>query len=329
MREFRPTRPPRGRLVRLGVVLDTRNDPRRLCEVATMCDRARIDALWVRDHGSSAEDPRLEALTALTLSGLATSHSRLGAIVNPGLRPPAMLAAVAGTMDVTFAGRLELGLGDDAGAWDGDRLRHLEAYATIVRDLLAGAAVTAHGPFVLDDATIGVPSPQPGGPRLGLEAMTPEHVAVAVRVADDVLIPARPVAAVVATAREIVRVCESAGRPAQSLGIGAILPVSVGRTTAEAHARADAEPYYRVFGHPAEVGIFGRLEECQDQLVTLAHGGVTDLRCVLPNSPDVHDVIAQLTSMVVGSTTVLSPDSPRSKAPDPPPWSGGPRALTP
>src|SRR6059036_3859086 len=48
--EFKPTRPPRGRLVRLGVVLDTRNAWGRLLEIARMCEGAGIDALWVRDH---------------------------------------------------------------------------------------------------------------------------------------------------------------------------------------------------------------------------------------------------------------------------------------
>src|SRR6266566_1062566 len=45
----RPTVAPPGRLVRLGVVLDTRNPIERLLEVARMCDRAGIGALWVED----------------------------------------------------------------------------------------------------------------------------------------------------------------------------------------------------------------------------------------------------------------------------------------
>src|SRR6266545_2769858 len=75
----RPTVAPPGRLVRLGVVLDTRNPIERLREVARMCDRAGIGALWVEDVeeagvgpapaagvGDAGDDaPRLDAWTAL------------------------------------------------------------------------------------------------------------------------------------------------------------------------------------------------------------------------------------------------------------------------
>src|SRR6266542_2644934 len=77
----RPTVAPPGRLVRLGVVLDTRNPLERLLEVARMCDRAGIGALWVEDVeeagvgpapaagvGDAGDDaPRLDAWTALAL----------------------------------------------------------------------------------------------------------------------------------------------------------------------------------------------------------------------------------------------------------------------
>lgn len=100
-----------------------------------------------------------------------------------------------------------------------------------------------------------------------------------------------------------------------------LLPVSIGRTTAEARARAGLD--YSGYGQPERDGIFGTLEECQDQVIALAHQGVTDLRVVLPDAADIDDVVAQLTAMVVGSTEVLRPDAPRSVAPDAPrDWGG-------
>jgi len=64
---FRPALAPPGRLVRLSVVLDTRNDPQRLLQIAIMCDRAGIDALWVRDSVPAAEGPsRDDAWTVLS-----------------------------------------------------------------------------------------------------------------------------------------------------------------------------------------------------------------------------------------------------------------------
>jgi hypothetical protein len=92
---------------------------------------------------------------------------------------------------------------------------------------------------------------------------------------------------------------------------------------AEAQARAGAESLFETVGPPSQVGVFGTLEQCQERVIELAHAGVTDLRCILPNSPDIHDVIAQLTAMSIGSVDVLSPGTPRSKAPDPPETWGG------
>lgn len=91
------------------------------------------------------------------------------------------------------------------------------------------------------------------------------------------------------------------------------------------------DPDFIRFGHPAEIGIFGTLEECQDRVIALAHAGITDLRCVVPATPDVHDVIAQLTSMTIGTVDVLVPGSLRSPAPPPPEgWGGRPdRPLAP
>ena len=100
-----------------------------------------------------------------------------------------------------------------------------------------------------------------------------------------------------------------------------LLPVSIGRTTTEAKARAGLD--FAGYGHPETDGIFGRLEECQDQVVALAHQGVTDLRLVLPDAEDIDDVVAQITSMVVGNMAVLRPDAPRSPSPGAPEQWGG------
>jgi hypothetical protein len=109
--------------------------------------------------------------------------------------------------------------------------------------------------------------------------------------------------------------------PAETEPWARLLPVSVGRTTAEARARASLD--YAGYGHPERDGIFGRLEECQDQVIALAHQGVTDLRLVLPDAGDVGDVVAQLTAMVVGDRERLRPDAPRSPSPEAPKDWGG------
>jgi probable F420-dependent oxidoreductase len=100
---------------------------RRLIEVAAAAERAGIDAVSVADHvvlggdldgypyGSFPGGPEghwLEPLTTLAAFAGATSTIRLmtGVLIAP-LRPAALLAKTAATLDQISAGRLELGVG--------------------------------------------------------------------------------------------------------------------------------------------------------------------------------------------------------------------------
>jgi hypothetical protein len=113
----------------------------------------------------------------------------------------------------------------------------------------------------------------------------------------------------------------AAGRP-----VLAEVTVSVGRTAAEARARADADELFTLAGHPAEQGLFGTLEECQAAAARLAQAGATELVCYLPLASDLPDVLAQLRSIAIGAG-VLRPGEPPSAAPPPPSGWGG-RRLT-
>ena len=99
------------------------------------------------------------------------------------------------------------------------------------------------------------------------------------------------------------------------------MTVVVGRSRAEAAALVELAAGFS-FGDPRESGLFGTLEDCQTQVAHLASAGVRDLRCVLPELPDVHDVLAQLPAMVVGHPATHHPDAARSADPPPPPWAG-------
>ncbi len=302
-----------------------------------MCDLVRIDALWVRDQLSSADGAsRLEAWTALTLAGLDAPRVRVGAVLNVAYRPAAVVAAMARTLDAALGGRLELGF--SAGRLEREQRavgsdladgptgsRRVGEYVVEVRRLTAGAPAGRTGARA---GQAGTTAGERGreGPTISVEASGAPLLEIAARVADNVVIPASPLIDISASVAQARRSCEAAGRDPATLGIAVELPVSIGRTSAEAQARADAEPLFREVGHPSKVGIFGTLEQCQDRVIELAHAGVTDLHCILPNTDDVHDVIAQLTAAAVGSTAVLTPDAPRSRAPDPPVgWGGRPR----
>lgn len=193
-------------------------------------------------------------------------------------------------------------------------------------DLLAQAeGAAAHQRFELAWSA-GRPAPRNDGPRRPRRSVVVREMAEvsrALAVADDIVLAAWLFPDLETAADEVRAEAIEAGRATDALGVAALLPVSVGRTQAEAEARVVADPLFERTGHPAETGIFGTLEECQDRVIALAHAGITDLRCLLPATLDAHDVIAQLTSMTVGTTDVLIPGSLRSPAPPPPDGWGG------
>ena len=96
--------------------------------------------------------------------------------------------------------------------------------------------------------------------------------------------------------------------------------MSIGRTPAEAEARPASTPVWPTSAISVEDGLFGTLETAQARVVELAHAGVTDLRCALPDVPDVHDVVAQLTAVVVGHARHPPPGRRSLGRPEPPSW---------
>jgi hypothetical protein len=289
MAAFQPTLAPPGRLVRLGVVLDARGRGGRMTEVARMCDRAGIGAVWMDDSAPPGPPPAIpDPLGGLRDLVPVVARARLGAIVAGG-RP-------VGALDGLPVERLELTLLGDARD-EVDRLR-------------GGFGDGRPRPTVAVEV---------GDP----ERLDRDRLAWLAGVTDDVLVAAADVDRVAEQARVVRELFALAGRDPAGLGVAVRLPVSIGRTVAEAAARWDAEPAFAGLGPPTRAGVFGTLEQCHDRVLALAHAGVTDLRCVLPDAPDVHDVIAQATAMTVGTVAKLVPGAPRSEPPPPPEGWGG------
>jgi hypothetical protein len=288
MAAFQPTLAPPGRLVRLGVVLDARSRGGRLVEVARMCDRAGIGAVWMDDSAPAGAGPSPDPLAGLRELAGVVARARLGAALAGGGPVP--------SLDGLPPDRLEL-------------------------TLLGGARDAA------DTLRAGFADDRPR-PTLAVEVGDPERLdrdrlAWLAGTADDVLVAAADVDRVAEQARALREAFALAGRDPASLGVAVRLPVSIGRTVAEAAARWNAEPAFAALGPPTQAGVFGTLEHCHERVIALAHAGVTDLRCVLPNAPDIHDVIAQATAMTVGTVAKLSPGAPRSEPPPPPEGWGG------
>jgi hypothetical protein len=300
---FQPVSRPLNRLVRLSVVLDPRNPLDRQRQIGRMCELAGIDAVW--------GTPPLDALAAI--AGV-TRDLRLGLAVD--------------VVEHSLHGRAV----DAPSGPSIDALGHAER--VIQTFLYEVASCSTVERFELTLPGVGIPptvlARWRSRARLGLRVVDslPAMYALVADCADDAVLSSATIsgAAGMATALELLRAaCEAAARDPATLGVALEVPVSVGRTTAEAFARAAAEPLFDQpqIGQPAVVGIFGTLEECQARVAQLAYAGVTDLRCSLPNAPDLPDVIAQLAAMTVGHFDTLTPNAPRSKPPDPPATWGG------
>jgi hemerythrin-like domain-containing protein len=109
---------------------DRAEDVLRLAELT---DRAGLDLVSVQDHPYQAAF--LETWTLLSVIAARTSRVRMfPSVANLPLRPPAMLARQAASLDILSGGRVELGLGagsfwDAIAAMDGPRREPREAVA--------------------------------------------------------------------------------------------------------------------------------------------------------------------------------------------------------
>jgi hypothetical protein len=303
-----PVTASQARPVTLSVVIDGRLDVARARQVATLTDRLGLAGIWLRYpwwplSGSRMSEPDVAALLTALASGLQVP---LGLVVDAGA------AGLAGA--------------------DGDWLdRIITAAGSPTGGSPTGGSPTGGSPT----------GGRPAGPRIALAGSPPavaRLLGLIRRPGLDVPWLARPAgtgaeagpdAAVFvpcAPGRDLAGEVSAAASAAAGRPVLAEVTVSVGRTDAEARARADADELFTLAGHPAEQGLFGTLEECQAAAAGLAQAGATELVCYLPLAADLPDVLAQLRSIAIGAG-VLRPGEPPS-APPPPPAGWGGRRLT-
>lgn len=102
------------------------------------------------------------------------------------------------------------------------------------------------------------------------------------------------------------------------------LPASPGRTVAEARARLTRDRDLAAMASQAPA-LIGTLEQCQDSVLALLDAGVGELRLRLPATPDLPDVLAQMSALGAEALLKLRPGQPRSPAPSAPEgWGGRP-----
>jgi alkanesulfonate monooxygenase SsuD/methylene tetrahydromethanopterin reductase-like flavin-dependent oxidoreductase (luciferase family) len=112
--------PDYGRAIKFGYFLIPNSDS-PLLSIAQQAERLGLDYIAVQDHPYQ----RRFVDTWMLLSMIAAATSRIGLfpdVANLPLRPPAMMAKAAATIDLLSGGRFELGLGA-GGFWEA-----IEAY---------------------------------------------------------------------------------------------------------------------------------------------------------------------------------------------------------
>ncbi|HEU5349914.1 MAG TPA: TIGR03619 family F420-dependent LLM class oxidoreductase [Ktedonobacterales bacterium] len=147
-------------------------DPEAIARQAQRAEAAGFEALWVGDHIALPEEgddePRLEALIALTYLAAVTQQIRLGigVIVLPQ-RQPVLLAKQLTSIDILSHGRLSVGIGvghiaaemEALGASFAERGARTNEYLAAMRTLWRESASSFAGQFVAFDGVVEHPQP--------------------------------------------------------------------------------------------------------------------------------------------------------------------------
>lgn len=136
--------------------------------IAAIADSAGLEYVGIQDHPYNADF--LDTFTVITWLAARTSHVHLFPnVANLPLRPPAMLAKQAATIDVLSGGRFELGLGagafaDGIAGLGGPRRAPGEARAALSEAIDIIRASWAAEPFSFEGTYYRAPGVQPGPP---------------------------------------------------------------------------------------------------------------------------------------------------------------------
>lgn len=134
--------------MRFGCSFWLDRDPRQAARFARAAEDAGFQDVWFPDHYFIRE-----VYAALALAAAATTRVGLGtAVTSPYLRHPVLLASAVATIDEISEGRALLGLGVGGHEFPSQLnvslarpLAVCREAADVIRRLLAGEAVTAHG----------------------------------------------------------------------------------------------------------------------------------------------------------------------------------------
>src|SRR5260370_38539688 len=160
------------KLALFGLHWYQQTDPDTIAHQAHRAEEAGFEALWVGDHialpAQGEDEPRLEALTALTYLAAVTTRIRLGlgVIVLPQ-RQPVLLARQLTSIDVLSKGRLSVRIGvghieaelQALGVSFAERGARTDEYLAAMLTLWRESAATFAGRFIAFDGRVEPPRP--------------------------------------------------------------------------------------------------------------------------------------------------------------------------
>ena len=145
----------------------------RTVAVAAHAERLGFESIWLFDHFHTVPEPTdeltFESFTALSALAALTSRVRLGhVVICSGYRNPALVAKMAGTLDVISGGRFEIGIGagwkaDEWRAYGygfppiGERLAHLDETVQVLDRMLRPGHADFRGRFITVADAINLP----------------------------------------------------------------------------------------------------------------------------------------------------------------------------
>jgi len=189
---------------------------------ARLAEALGFDTFWIPDSHMIWGDPWV--LLGAVAAG--TGRIRIGpGVTHPLVRHPSVTASAIATLGAMAPGRVRLGIGigSSGPATVGVRragARELEAAIRVIRDLVTGTPVQHEGRSLQIAFTAGQDVP------ISVGAMSEHTLRVAGRVADGVIFSG-PIGGLEACLEAVRQGEQAVGRPAGSVGVALISPVSI------------------------------------------------------------------------------------------------------
>jgi F420-dependent oxidoreductase-like protein len=273
----------------------------RTVTVARQAERLGFASIWLFDHFHTVPKPTdeltFEAFTSLSALAALTSRVRLGHVVLcSGYRNPALVAKMAGTLDVISDGRFVLGIG--AGwkrdEWVGygfgfpaiaDRLGHLRDSLEILTRMLAPGHATYTGEHARVEDAINLPRglQQPRIPIMVGGNGQRVTWRLAARFADELNIDGPTPEDARVWLRIIAARCEEAGRDPSTLAVS--VHVWPGQFELRGAARIDRLAAFRELGIAHVMGLLrdsAATDEALESLASDARAAGAELEDVAP-----------------------------------------------